>query len=447
MTAGLDWCTVPGGPFTMGSDPARAYPPDDDETPRRVVRVAPFHLARIPVTVGQYRAYLAATGREGAPPGDDAVPVTYVTLDDARAFCGWAGVRLPAEAEWETAARGGDDRLWPWGDEPPDDSRAVFAAGIGRPRPAGRLERGASAQGVLDLAGNVQEWVDGPYTAGPDDGRAVVRGGAFIHGANELRCSHREVAHPGARDHYIGFRVAATAAEPRLAFDWAAIPGGDVPIGRDPVSPGGPALADELPAHTVDVPAFELSATPVTNAVYARFVAEAGAEPPPHWAGGRPPAGLGDHPVTFVDWFAARACCAWAGGRLPTEAEWEKAARGTDGRIYPWGSDEDATRAAVGLGLKRGATRPVDRNPAGASPYGVLELAGNVWEWVSTAYAPYPYDAADGREDARAAAERVLRGGSYASASLTAARCAARSRSDPSRRQSHIGFRVARSPG
>ena len=99
------------------------------------------------------------------------------------------------------------------------------------------------------------------------------------------------------------------------------------------------------------------------------------------------------------------------------------------------------------LGLKRGATRPVDGNPAGASPYGVLGLAGNVWEWVSTAYAPYPYDAADGREDARAGAERVLRGGSYASASLTAARCAARSRSDPSRRQSHIGFRVARSPG
>jgi formylglycine-generating enzyme required for sulfatase activity len=312
-----------------------------------------------------------------------------------------------------------------------------------RPTAAGRP---AGAR-VLDLAGNVQEWVDGAYTAGSDDGRAVVRGGAFLHGANELRCSHRQAAHPGARDHYIGFRVAATAAEPRLAFDWAAIPGGAVPIGRDPVSPGGPALADELPAHTVDVPAFELSRTPVTNAAYARFVAEAGAEPPPHWPGGRPPAGLGDHPVTFVDWFAARACCAWADGRLPTEAEWEKAARGTDGRIYPWGSEEDATRAAVGLGLKQGATRPVDGNPAGASPYGVLGLAGNVWEWVSTAYAPYPYDPADGREDAGAVAERVLRGGSYASASLTAARCAARSRSEPSRRQSHIGFRIARSPG
>ena len=162
---------------------------------------------------------------------------------------------------------------------------------------------------------------------------------------------------------------------------------------------------------------------PVTNDQYALFVADVGAAPPPHL-----PA-PGDHPVTFVDWFDAAAFCAWAGGRLPTEAEWEKAARGTDGRIYPWGDEEDASRAAIGSGLKRGSTSPVGSRPAGASPYGLHDMAGNVWEWTSTGYAVN---------------ERVLRGGSYASPGLAWARCAMRSHSRPQRRQAHIGFRVAK---
>jgi formylglycine-generating enzyme required for sulfatase activity len=380
----IDWVAIPEGPFPMGIDPARAYPPDEDESPRRVVSVEGFRIGRVPVT------------------GDDGLPVTYVSRDEAEAFCAANGVRLPTEIEWEAAARGGDDRLWPWGDELPDTTRATFAQGIGGLSPVGLHPAGAAPCGALDLAGNVFEW-----TA---DGAA--RGGAYLSGPDELRCSARHPVHPAARDPYVGFRV--VAVEPRRNFDWVEVPAGDYVIGRD---------SEEKRQRLVDVDAFELARTPVTNAQYERFLAEEGASAPPHW-----PA-RGDHPVTFVDWHDASAFCAWAGGRLPTEAEWEKAARSTDGRTYPWGDEEDEGRAAVGAGIKHGSTSPVGSHLDGASPYGLLDMAGNVWEWTSTEYRP---------------GERVLRGGSFASPGLAWARCTMRSHSRPGRRQAHIGFRVAR---
>src|SRR5262249_2375056 len=154
-----------------------------------------------------------------------------------------------------------------------------------------------------------------------------------------LRCSVRLPMRPAARDPYVGFRV--VAVEPAADFDWVEVPAGDYPIGRD----GGEH-------DVVDLPAFELGRAPGANAQYPAFVEGTAAEPPPTW-----PA-PGDHPVTFVDWFDAGAFCSWAGGRLPTEAEWEKGARGADGRRWPWGDDEDPTRAAVGAG-PRGTTAPV----------------------------------------------------------------------------------------
>jgi formylglycine-generating enzyme required for sulfatase activity len=327
--------------------------------------------------------------------------VSYVNRAVAVAFCDRAGGRLPTFAEWEAAARGADDRLWPWGDELPDQSRATFAAGIGSPSEAGLHPGGASPFGALDMAGNVWEWTSGD----------AVRGGSYLSGPDELRCSYRLPVDPAAKDPYVGFRV--VAVEPVSDFDWVDVPGGDYPIGREP----------ESEHDVVFVDAFELGRTPVTNLQYADFVRDGGAERPPHW-----PA-PGDHPVTFVDWYDAAAFCAWAGGRLPTEAEWEKAARGTDGRRFPWGDEEDASRAAIGSGLKWGGTSSVGAHPSGASPYGLEDMAGNVWEWTST-------ETGDG--------ERILRGGSYASPGLPWARCAMRSWSRPERRQAHVGLRVAR---
>jgi formylglycine-generating enzyme required for sulfatase activity len=282
---------------------------------------------------------------------------------------------------------------------------------------------------VLDLAGNVWEWT----------AHGGVRGGSYIHGPGQIRCSARHPLRADVVDPYVGFRVAAGpddhAREPLLG--WADVPAGDVLLGNDPLPPGGPALAEETPAHEVELAPFEIGAVPVTNAEWEAFAAATGRVTPD---------GPDDHPVAYVGWHEAVAFCAWAGVRLPTEAEWERAARGPDGRLYPWGGEQPGpTRAVFGRGTKADATAPVGACPAGASAEGVLDLAGNVWEWTSSAYRPYPYRAGDGREDAASGEQRVLRGGSFASPGALWLRCASRSSSYPARRRGHIGFRVARS--
>ena len=174
---------------------------------------------------------------------------------------------------------------------------------------------------------------------------------------------------------------------------------------------------------------FFAARTPVTHAQYARFVAETGCKPPGHWDGRRPPAGLADHPVVNVSWHDAVAYARWAGGRLPTGQEWEKAARGYDGRAYPWGewAEDRCNSEEAGIG----ETSPVGRfSPAGDSPYGLQDAAGNVWEWTDSEY-----------EEVR----RVLRGGSFLN-HRNLARCAYRFRNFPDLDWYDYGFRVVVSP-
>ncbi len=445
----------------MGSDPAAEHAPDPDEAPRCHVPCPAFRIGRTPVANGDYRVFVEASGHRapthwpgGAiPAGRELHPVTYVSWSDALAFCRWTGGLLPSEAQWERAARGDDDRTWPWGDELPTEDRATFEAAD--TSPVALHPRGASPFGALDMAGNAWEWTASalrpyPYDAG--DGREdqasqeprVVRGGAYSHGPGEVRCSYRHGMLPGVVDHYVGFRLASEpATRIRLDTELVDVPAGTVLLGNDPRPSSGLAWPDEAPRHTVSLPAVLLGATPVTNAQYLEFVRATGHAVPAHWLDDGPPAGLEQHPVTYVDWFDADAFCRWAGARLPTEAEWEKGARGTDARLYPWGEHEpDAALLNFARGSKRGGTSPVGAHPDGSSPYGLLDMAGNVWEWVNTAYAAYPYRIGDEREDP-ASGPRVLRGGSYASMSPRQVRCASRSRSYPGRRSAHIGFRAA----
>ena len=177
---------------------------------------------------------------------------------------------------------------------------------------------------------------------------------------------------------------------------------------------------------------FWIARTPVTNRQYEAFVNATGYERPEHWEGRRVHANLMNHPVVYVSWDDAQAFCEWAGVFLPTEHQWEKAARGTDGRTYPWG-DEEPTDKLCNFNDNVGTTTSVGRySPQGDSPYGLADAAGNVWEWCEDWY--------DERREARA-----LRGGSWRN-DEDGVRCADCIDWDPYYRVIGYGFRVV-SPG
>jgi formylglycine-generating enzyme required for sulfatase activity len=217
---------------------------------------------------------------------------------------------------------------------------------------------------------------------------------------------------------------------------------------------------DERPAHEVTLAAFSIDRFPVTNTLYAEFLnkvrAPSGsprlydfddADARIHRRGERwtADAGFETHPVVEVPWAGALAYCTSRAKRLPTEAEWEKAARGTDARRYPWGAEPpDRRRAQFAAGWNE--TQPVDAFPAGASAYGVRDMVGNAWEWVSSAYRPYPYRADDGREDLKSGPVRATRGGGHDSpaAEITTTQRGRNLSRNPASGHHNIGFRCAR---
>lgn len=153
-------------------------------------------------------------------------------------------------------------------------------------------------------------------------------------------------------------------------------------------------LSDEGPQHNVWLGNFYIDKYEVTNLQYQQFINTTHRKSPDHFENRTFPEGKADHPVTFVSWHDAKAYCAAVGKRLPTDQEWEKAARGTDGRTYPWGEvfDINKVNSPVRWGnLKlQGDTTPVGAFDEGVSPYGVHDMAGNVWEWTDSWYLPYP---------------------------------------------------------
>jgi len=262
----------------------------------------------------------------------------------------------------------------------------------------------------------------------------------------------------------------------QLNLEFALIPAGDFWMGIDPTTYRS-AGADELPQHRLHVTDFYMMRYPVTNAQYWQFVQATGHRAPLTWRNGACPTDRADHPVTGVAYHDALAFCRWAREvtglpvRLPTEPEWEKAARGADGRLYPWGNQWQPHLCNNREAKSKGTT-PVTRfSPEGDSPYGIADLAGNVQEWCSSLFGPYPYDPEDGREalvndlspstvlprqrDAGAIAnperfevywgKQTLRGGSWPG-DRHEARCAYRSWAAPMHRSDDTGFRCCYEP-
>lgn len=218
------------------------------------------------------------------------------------------------------------------------------------------------------------------------------------------------------------------------------VPSGTFLMGSDTGDP------DEAPAHTVYLDGFWIDRTEVTNAAFQKCVAAGACSRPLNASNSREsyfnnPA-FADYPVVYMNYYDAEAYCRWVGKRLPTEAEWEKAARGTDGRRWPWGDTFDPTKLALGPGDD---TAPVGSNPAGASPYGVLDMAGNVLEWVADWYAPdyYAQSPPNNPQGPETGVDNVLRGGRWWDAEYDL-RTTKRWHFGSNTRNPSLGFRCAR---
>jgi formylglycine-generating enzyme len=208
---------------------------------------------------------------------------------------------------------------------------------------------------------------------------------------------------------------------------------------------------DEAPVHRVHLNAFYIDKFEVTNARFAKYVEAIQSEPPWGFSDKETPVVHAERPVRWVSWMDAMGYCLWVGKRLPTEAEWEKAARGTDERVYPWGNDPPTPVHAV-YGLKEGGAETVSvigNHHMGQSPYGVQDLAGNLYEWVMDWYAEDFYSsfingpAINPRGPSEGTA-KVQRGGSYINTPYRL-RSSFRTKGDPTEQDPNVGFRCAQS--
>jgi formylglycine-generating enzyme required for sulfatase activity/uncharacterized caspase-like protein len=479
-----------------------------DEEPPHPVDVNAFWIDQTEVTVRMY--YLCVeegvckepTSKESYTHssyygnGDyDNYPVIYVDWNMAKTYCEWVDRRLPTEAEWEKAARGTDANIYPWGNEF-DGLRVNFCDkncafdwadkssddGFADTSPVGNYSNGASPYGALDMVGNVWESVSSlyqPYPYSAEDGREnlnssdarVLRGGSWLDDDGNVRSAVRLRFGPTLSNDNIGFRCsrsadeqaesstsqpsiteAITTATPELGIGSTIlgtdgmtllyVPAGEFTMGSDTGDP------DEQPIQKINLDAFWIDQTEVTNKMYSLCVSEGRCKEPDQKGSatrlsyyGNPE--FDNFPVLIVDWTMAKTYCEWADRRLPTEDEWEKAARGENAFVYPWGNDAPNNNL---LNYNSNDTTEVGKYPEGVSFYGALDMAGNVWEWVSSLYMAYPYDEGDGREDMGSSALRVIRGGSWVNRydHLDHLRSAGRGWFDPGDYY-YVGFRCAMS--
>ena len=528
---GVEMVLIPAGEFRMGNYDSQA---DDDEKPVHTVYVDAFYIDKYEVTNAQFKAFVDANPQwqknripkkyhsggylqdwrgNSYPRGKANHPVVYVSWYAAMAYAQWAGKRLPTEAEWEKAARGGlVDKKYSWGNAI-DTSQANYNGGVGNPTPVAMYA--PNGYGLYDMTGNVWEWCldaydDGFYARAPRRNPLagemnmtelmtnyqnvtiprVLRGGCWLNTAQYVRIANRYRNSPAYTYSNFGFRCTKAVTQgsqevPRdVQLEKPAIPqqgahpstilgkdgakmvlisAGDFQMGSEDRE----ALRDEQPVHTVYVDAFYINTYEVTNAQFKAFVDANpqwqknripkkyhGGDYLQDWRGNSYPRGKGNHPVVYVSWYAAMAYAQWVGKRLPTEAEWEKAARGgLVGKKYPWGNAIPTSQANYNRDV--GNTTPVGiYAPNG---YGLYDMAGNAWEWCLDAYDGHFYARSQRRNPLAGEMSlrevsvnyknvknlRVLRGGSWNDVAQDS-RVAARYGGSPASTYSRLGFRCAR---
>jgi formylglycine-generating enzyme required for sulfatase activity len=543
---GMEMVYVPGGTFQMGStdaeiDAALKQCEQDKgsgncdrgwferESPRHSVTLDGFWIDEAEVTNEQFARCVAddicsAPSELSSYTHDsyygnsqyDDYPVIYVDWDDARSYCEWVGGRLPTEAEWEYAARGPDGTVYPWGNDPPNDTLLNYNQNVGDTREVGSYPDGASWVGALDMAGNVWEWVadwwrDYPSTAqtnptGLETGDVkVLRGGSWRNYPYVMRSASRDRDYPVNRDINFGFRCVTptdtptpsrpiapsnvslhdTWTRPTDGMEMVYVPGGTFEMGStdDEIDAVFERCEQDLgsgecerswferesPRHSVTLDSFWMDKTEVTNDQFEGFVqatdyrtdAEKGGTgwisrdgswsevDGVDWQHPNGPetsiSDRTDHPVVQVSWNDARTYCQWAGGRLPTEAEWEYAARGQDGHAHPWGNDPPRDTLLNYYG-NLGDTTQVGAYPRGASWVGAMDMAGNVWEWVADSYGEYPSEAQTNPKGPETGDGKVLRGGAWNNAGVYV-RAAFRYHYSPAYCTARLGFRCVVEPG
>lgn len=232
--------------------------------------------------------------------------------------------------------------------------------------------------------------------------------------------------------------------------EMALIPAGEFIMGMKDDDPLG--LVWATPQRKVFLPAYYIDKYEVTNREYKKFVDATGRKAPfderydtiYNWKYGKYHENLDDHPVALVDWYDADAYCRWAGKRLPAEEEWEKAARGTDGLLWPWGNKFDKFKANT-VDFEVEMTMPVGSFPEGASPYGVMDMAGNVFEWTSSWYKAHP--GSKHKHPDYGETYKVTRGGAWTSYADPYAYAMSRTAQPSDYKHRSIGFRCSMSEG
>lgn len=449
-----------------------------------------FEIDQFEVTNYQYRKCVEAEACSPpkqkeyyAEPAYGNYPV-MVSWQKARAYCQWVEKRLPSEAEWEKAARGNDGRIYPWGNEWDstrlNSSRKLLAVGS--------FPMGSSPLGAQDMVGNAEEWTSDDYALYP--GRTPPEGatewGPVIRGGVNVLLSAPEIQFRTAvRNNGLkiflsgrneeGFRCVRGAVQELVIVEQVVptplptpstvelsnivlIPAGEFMMGTDDLDAS--YRQSNTPAHLVTLDEFVMDRYEVTNEQFSTFlnllgqhkwacqeqdcidlsprsVRDSGVEIEFATASYAPFAGRENVPVVAT-WYGAFSYCQWQGKRLPTEAEWEKAARGTDERKYPWGNEKYQWDE---IGRRRPSSQ-VGSHPHDSSPFGVFDMSGNALEWVADWYDEnyYTYSPANnplGPEEPPSERERVVRGVSR-DRGITV-----RDRSGP---LGHTGFRCAYSP-